>query len=136
MMLTHYDPERPRRLAWDASPVGIGAVLSYIMEDGSERPIVSRILITPRLIKKPYPWFGESRNSIFTCLPSLHTCERSKAPDLNLSSQERNTSNNSCLSATLHFVPSRVRVPDYRIQEHYPTWKCRQIVMPTFEGSL
>ena len=39
MVLTHYDPVRPLRLACDASPVGIGAVLSHIMENGSERPI-------------------------------------------------------------------------------------------------
>ena len=39
MALTHYDPGRPLRLACDASPVGIGAFLSHIMEDGSERPI-------------------------------------------------------------------------------------------------
>ena len=39
MVLTHYDPGRPLRLACDASPVGIGAFLSHIMEDGSERPI-------------------------------------------------------------------------------------------------
>jgi len=38
MVLTHYDPGRPLRLAYDASPFGIGAVLSHIMEDGSERP--------------------------------------------------------------------------------------------------
>ena len=39
MVLTHYDPGRPLRLACDASPVGIGAVLSYIMDEGSERPM-------------------------------------------------------------------------------------------------
>ena len=35
--LTHYNPALPVRLARDASPPGIGAVLSNIMPDGSER---------------------------------------------------------------------------------------------------
>ena len=39
MVLIHYDPGRPLRLACDSSPVGIGEFLSHIMEDGSERPI-------------------------------------------------------------------------------------------------
>ena len=38
-VLTHYDPYLPPRLACDAPPVGIGAVLSHVMSDGTERPI-------------------------------------------------------------------------------------------------
>ncbi|CAB0013442.1 unnamed protein product [Nesidiocoris tenuis] len=38
-VLTPYNPRLPLVLATDASPVGLGCVLSHIMEDGSERPI-------------------------------------------------------------------------------------------------
>ncbi|KAG8196623.1 hypothetical protein JTE90_014180 [Oedothorax gibbosus] len=38
-VLVHYDPALPVMLATDASPVGLGAVLSHKMSDGTERPI-------------------------------------------------------------------------------------------------
>ncbi|GFT88666.1 retrovirus-related Pol polyprotein from transposon 412 [Trichonephila clavipes] len=58
-ILVHYDPSLPLTLASDASPVGIGCVLSHVYPDGSERPIAfaSRTLSgseknTPKLIRK------------------------------------------------------------------------------------
>ncbi|GFR15196.1 uncharacterized protein K02A2.6 [Trichonephila clavata] len=38
-VLVHYDPNLPLILASDASPVGVGCVLSHVYPDGSERPI-------------------------------------------------------------------------------------------------
>ena len=38
-MLVHFDENKPLILACDASPYRVGAVLSHVMEDKSERPI-------------------------------------------------------------------------------------------------
>ena len=38
-LLVHFDPDKHILLACDASPYGVGAVLSHQMADGSERPI-------------------------------------------------------------------------------------------------
>lgn len=48
-VLAHYDPEQPVKLDCDASAYGIGAVLSHVYSDGSERPIAyaSRTLSSP-----------------------------------------------------------------------------------------
>ena len=38
-VLVHYDPNKELILHCDASPYGIGAVLSHIMDDNSEKPV-------------------------------------------------------------------------------------------------
>ena len=38
-VLAHYNTAMPLKLDCDASPYGVGAVLSHLYEDGSERPI-------------------------------------------------------------------------------------------------
>ena len=38
-VLVHYNPDLPIRVAADASAYGIGAVLSHVQQDGSERPV-------------------------------------------------------------------------------------------------
>ena len=39
LLLVYFDPAKPLILACDASPVGVGAVLSHRMKDGSDLPI-------------------------------------------------------------------------------------------------
>ena len=38
-VLTHYDPKLPLNMAADTSVYGMGAVLSHVFPDGTERPV-------------------------------------------------------------------------------------------------
>ena len=71
-VLCHYNTNLPIRLATDASPYGIGAVLSHIFEDGTEHPIAfaSRSLTKA---EKGYSQIDKEALSIYWGIQKFHT---------------------------------------------------------------
>ncbi|XP_037302703.1 uncharacterized protein K02A2.6-like [Manduca sexta] len=69
-VLMHFDPNKPVVLATDASPTGLGAILSHRMPDGSDRPIAfaSRSLTSS---EKKYSQIDKEATSIFWGLKSF-----------------------------------------------------------------
>ena len=70
-VLAHYNPELQLVLQCDASTYGLGAVLSHIMPDGSERPIgfVSRTL---NIAEKKYAQIDKEGAAIIFGLKKFH----------------------------------------------------------------
>ena len=69
--LVHYDPNKPLILHTDASQYGLGAVMSHIMEDGSEHPIgiVSR---TMNVAEKNYSQLDKEGAAVIFGLKKFH----------------------------------------------------------------
>ncbi|KAL7286694.1 hypothetical protein TKK_0019077 [Trichogramma kaykai] len=69
--LTLFNPKLPLVLATDVSPLGVGAVLSHILKDGSERPIC---FISQRLnkVRQKYSQIDREAFAIFFAIKKLH----------------------------------------------------------------
>lgn len=71
-VLVHYDPHLPIRLAGDASAYGVGAVISHVMNDGTERPIAfaSRTLLSS---ERNYSQVEKEALSLIFGITKFHT---------------------------------------------------------------
>ncbi|XP_028660385.2 uncharacterized protein K02A2.6-like [Erpetoichthys calabaricus] len=71
-VLTHFDPSLPIQLACDASPYGVGAVVSHIMSTGEERPIAFASRTLSKTETK-YPQIEKEALSIIFGIKKFHT---------------------------------------------------------------
>ena len=71
-MLTHFNLALPLRLVSDASPYGIGAVMSHVLPNGTERPIAfaSRTLSTA---ERNYAQINKEAPAIVWAVRKFHT---------------------------------------------------------------
>ena len=108
-VFAHYDPNLPIRLAGDASAYGVGAVISHVMDDGTERPIAfaSRTLLSS---EKNYSQIEKEALSLTFGIGKFHTylygrkfvlVTDHKPLTTIFFSEKRNSSNGSCTSTVM-----------------------------------
>ena len=69
-LLVHYDLKKSLRLACDASPYGVGAVISHVMKNGEEKPFASRTLTAS---ERNYSQIGKEALSIVFGVKRFHS---------------------------------------------------------------
>ena len=64
--MVQYDPSLPEKIYTDASQAGLGAVIFYMMPDGTERPIkfASRRFLGLNRVRPFFKIFGLNPNAV------------------------------------------------------------------------
>ena len=120
-VLVHYDPSKPLVLETDASPYGVGSVISHSMDDGSLRPIAfaSRTLAPP---ERKYAQIEREGLAIIFGLKYFHkylhgrsfTIKTDHKPLLGLLGQDKQTSHMA--SARIQRWSLALGSYDYRLE--------------------
>ena len=71
-VLCHYDPALPLQIASEASPYGLGAVLSHVFPDGTERP-VAFASHSPSPAEKGYSQIDKEALAIYWSVRKFHS---------------------------------------------------------------
>ncbi|XP_044764494.1 uncharacterized protein K02A2.6-like [Coccinella septempunctata] len=120
-VLAHFDPQLPLILATDASPYAVGAVLSHIYPDGTERPIqfASQVLSS---VQQRYSQIDKEAYSIIFGVKKFfyYLYESAQNSEINLENSCReNTEENKDSEQTLNItkapqteIPKQLPAPD------------------------